>query len=243
MKKNESGFTLIELMVTIAMTSIVIVIIYSAYAIQTKIYTEQDKTAEMQQNLRAGMAFLQREARMAGYNPNNVTDSTCSAPAVPSKVEPGIHTATKTTFGFSMDLDGDGKCDGVAENVTYQIATNKLSRTARYPDSAAHKPLPVAENIADIDFVYIISSTGTTPPTSTPGATQLDDILSVQIALLAQAKTPDRTPAQTTSFLVLMPDESGAPTAAVSRKFGDYNDSFRRRLLTATINCRNMGLR
>ena len=59
MKNNESGFTLIELMVATAMVTIVVGVIYAAYNIQTKIYTEQDKTAEMQQNLRAGMWYLQ----------------------------------------------------------------------------------------------------------------------------------------------------------------------------------------
>ncbi len=69
MKNTENGFTLIELMVAIAMAAIVVGVIYSAYNVQTKIYTEQDKTAEMQQNIRAGMFYLQRETRMAGYNP------------------------------------------------------------------------------------------------------------------------------------------------------------------------------
>ncbi len=101
MKRSDSGFTLIELMVAMAMSSIVVGVIYSAYTVQTKIYTEQDKVAEMQQNLRAGMAYLQREARMAGYNPGDKKDVSCDAPGGGAKkVAPGIHTATATTFWF-----------------------------------------------------------------------------------------------------------------------------------------------
>jgi len=59
------------------MASIVVSIIYSAYNIQTKIYTEQDKVAEMQQNIRSGLMYLQREARMAGYNAQNSSDVSC----------------------------------------------------------------------------------------------------------------------------------------------------------------------
>ena len=80
MKNNENGFTLIELMVATAMVTIVVGVIYAAYNIQTKIYTEQGKVTEMQQNIRAGMWYLQRELRMAGYNSNATKDPSCNAP-------------------------------------------------------------------------------------------------------------------------------------------------------------------
>ena len=234
MKNNENGFTLIELMTAMAMAGIVIGVIYAAYNIQTKIYTEQGKAAEMQQNIRAGMAFLQREARMAGYDPDDAADVSCGGSGVP-----GIHTANATEFGFSMDLNEDGKCDGTGENVTYSIYTdedgmNKLGRKA--PTANA----PVAEHIDKINFVYMFPSP--TAPTSSPTAAQLDDIVAVQISLLARASTPDRKAARTTSFTVPMPDDSGAPTG-IPVTWGPFTDSISRRLLTTTINCRNMGLK
>lgn len=246
MKKTENGFTLIELMVAIAMASIVIIVIFSAYNVQTKIYTEQDKAAEMQQNIRAGMFYLQREARMAGYNPQNAKNASCNtkdslAAGFGVPMAPGIHTATATTFGFSMDfrgavgtsVDGDGDCDDPGENVTYSIYTadgmRKLGRKAPTANE------PVAENITDIDFAYIYS-----PPTST----QFKDIVAAQVSLLARASTPDRKSARTTSFYVPVPDASGAPKTAGGKLLVTYPDNnFSWRLLTATINCRNAGLK
>ncbi|MFT5728337.1 MAG: prepilin-type N-terminal cleavage/methylation domain-containing protein [Desulforhopalus sp.] len=234
MKNTQSGFTLIELMVAMAMAGIVVGVIYAAYTIQTKIYTEQAKVAEMQQNIRAGITFLQSEVRMAGYNPEDINDLSCGAGAA-AVAAPGIHTATATTFGFSMDLNGDGKCDGPGENVTYSIYTatdgiQKLGRKAPTNNQA------VAENIDGINFVYFSSSEA---PTFTPAP--LRDVVAVQVSLLARASTSDRKAARTTSFVVPMPDASGAPTT-VPAKTWDFTDSVSRRLLTATINCRNMGL-
>jgi len=241
MKNREQGFTLIELMVAMGMASIVVSIIYSAYNIQTKIYTEQDKVAEMQQNIRSGLMYLQREARMAGYNAQNSSDVSCGT----TSGKPGIHTATATTFGFSMDLNEDGKCTGDNENVTYSIYTadgiKKLGRAAPTANQ------PIAENIEQINFVYIFSpplvgSPATKPPTSTPTATQLDDIAAVQISLLARSKTADQKAGQTVSFSLPRPNAWGTNSSG-GTVWGPYTDSYNRRLLTTTINCRNMGLK
>ncbi|MGW8157718.1 MAG: PilW family protein [Desulfoprunum sp.] len=231
MRKNESGFTLIELMIGIAMAGIVGGVIYSAYNVQTRIYTEQDKTAEMQQNIRAGMSYLQREIRMAGYNSKDTTDVTCDA----TKKKPGIHTATATTLGISMDLDRDGKCDDPDENVTYSIYTadniKKLGRKAPAQNE------PVAENIVEIDFVYLLDKNGTKSQTRTPAG--LEDIVAVQVSLLAQSRTKDRDEKATSTFNLAIPVWGATPVAA---KKWEFTDSNRYRLLTTTVNCRNMGL-
>ncbi len=247
MKSSESGFTLVELMIAMAMAGIVTGVIYSAYNIQTKIYSEQDKAAEMQQNIRAGVAYLQREARMAGYNPQDAKDASCNKPGSPGAVAPGIHTATATTFGFSMDLDGDGKCTTDSENVTYALYTDGdgTQKLGRDDNTDAQAQQPIAEHISNVDFVYIFLpppvGTPAPSPTSTPTATQIPDIVSVQVSLLAQAKEKDRKASTSASFTVPLPDAWGVSNAG-GTVWGPFTDSVGRRLLTTTINCRNMGL-
>jgi type IV pilus assembly protein PilW len=239
MKNSENGFTLIELLVAIGMASIIVGVIYSAHRTQTKIYTEQDKVAEMQQNIRSGLMYLQREARMAGYNPNDIKHASCGT----SSGAPGIHTATATTFGFSMDLNGDGDCGDSNENVTYSLYTSggiqKLGR-------AAPGNQPVAENITHINFVYmfpppLIGTAVTKSPTSTPAAAEFKNIVAVQVSMLARAKTPDQKTQPTTSFTLPLPNAWGGNAAGVT-VWGPFTDGYSRRLLTTTINCRNMGL-
>ena len=77
MNRSESGFTLVELLVSMAMAGIVVGIIYAAYTVQTKIYTEQGKVAEMQQNIRAAVTYLRHEGVMAGYNPQGEKHASC----------------------------------------------------------------------------------------------------------------------------------------------------------------------
>jgi type IV pilus assembly protein PilW len=242
MKNSESGFTLIELMVAMAMASIVVGVIYSAHRTQTKIYTEQDKVAEMQQNIRSGLMFLQREARMAGYNPKDANDKSCNAnPTAGPSVAPGIHTATATRFGFSMDLNGDGDCADSNENVTYSLYTaNGVQNLGR----AAPGNQPVAENITHINFVYmfpppLVGTAVVKSPTSTPLAVDFKNIIAVQVSLIARAKAPDQK-THTTSFSLPVLNAWGNADGGTVWK--SFTDSYSRRLLTITINCRNMGL-
>ncbi|MFC1823652.1 PilW family protein [Thermodesulfobacteriota bacterium] len=67
--KNESGFTLIELLMVMVISGIVMAAIYSAYTSQTRAYQIQDEVSVVQQNLRAAAYYMEREIRMAGYDP------------------------------------------------------------------------------------------------------------------------------------------------------------------------------
>jgi prepilin-type N-terminal cleavage/methylation domain-containing protein len=249
MKENNGGFTLVELMVSMAMAGIVVAVIYSAYNIQTKIYTEQGKVAEMQQNIRAGLSYLQREGRMAGYNPQREKHATCSAPGVSSAAAPGIHTATATTFGFSMDLNEDGDCADTGENVTYTLYNDDagVSKLGRNDNTDAASQQPVAENITHIQFVYLfappaVGAAVVKVPTSNPNANDFSEIAAVQVALLARATHPDRKAPTTAPYTVPMPDAWGRPTAAAVPAGWPTPDNYNRRLLVTMINCRNMGL-
>ena len=71
---NARGFTLVELMITLAMSGIIVAAVYSAYVIQQKTYFTQDKVVEMQQNIRAGLEMMASEIRMATFDPGGGAD-------------------------------------------------------------------------------------------------------------------------------------------------------------------------
>ena len=102
--KNSKGFTIVELLVAIAITGIVMAGVYSVYYAQQKSALVQEQMAAMQQNLRAALYFLEREIRIAGYNP----ERTAAA---------GIAAMNNTNIRITMDLhdgadnDGDGDTD------------------------------------------------------------------------------------------------------------------------------------
>jgi type IV pilus assembly protein PilW len=71
----QQGFTLVELLVAMAMAGIVIGAIYSTFKSQQDSYVNQEVVAEMQQNLRAALYMMARDIRIAGYDPSEVADA------------------------------------------------------------------------------------------------------------------------------------------------------------------------
>ncbi len=65
--KKKNGVTLIELLIALALSSILTAALYRAFISQQKTYAVQDQVAEMQQSVRAAMGQMTKEIRMAGY--------------------------------------------------------------------------------------------------------------------------------------------------------------------------------
>ena len=68
---SHRGFTLIEIMISLAIASLAMVAVYTTLSTQSKTYDVQSDLLEMQQNHRAGMYHLQRWIRLAGLDPND----------------------------------------------------------------------------------------------------------------------------------------------------------------------------
>ncbi len=163
-KLSNQGFTISELLVAMAISSIIMTALYSTYRSQQRSYTTQGQVVEMQQNLRGAFYFIERDIRKAGCNPTGNADV-------------GIQTADPATIRVTMDItdasgtgDPDGNTSGPDEDVTYYLNSGNLVRNS---DTEI-----VAENIEVLDFVYLTES-GTTTITST-------SIRSVQITLVAK---------------------------------------------------------
>ena len=65
---SERGFTLIEVIVALAITSILLIGVYSAYSIQQRSFKTQTMIVNVQQNLRGALSVMEDEIRMAGYD-------------------------------------------------------------------------------------------------------------------------------------------------------------------------------
>lgn len=67
MRRNEPGFTLIEILVALVIAGIISTAIYNLYISQSRIYTQQEQVSDMQQNARVAMDIISRHIRMAGF--------------------------------------------------------------------------------------------------------------------------------------------------------------------------------
>ncbi len=228
--KNKSGFTLVELLIAMAISGIIMMGVYSAFRTQQDSYLAQEQVAEMQQNIRAGLYLMIKELRMAGYDDNNGTShASCSLGAAGVSVAPGILAVTPNQLDFSMDLNADGDCADTDENITYSIynhATTGFPMLGRNDNSGGAGRQAVAENIQAIEFSYWDSSS---PPLAAATAT---DVVAVDISILARARQPDRN----------YTDNRAYPATPAGTVWVGGGDNRRRRFQTVRVQCRNMGL-
>jgi len=145
---KKSGFTMVELLVVLAISSIVLSLMYTVYRSQLKSHSTQQEQVEMQQNLRATLYLLERDIRMAGHGPNG------------GVADPAITIAGVDEIEFAMDITGgstlepsDGDTADPGEQMTYRHdLSGDLIRNAN--DGNGDQPLLSLEDIDSITFVY-----------------------------------------------------------------------------------------
>ena len=226
----DKGFTLIELLVAMAIAGVVMAGIYSAYSSQQRSYIVQEQVAGMQQNLRASMDLMEREIRMAGCDPTGGAGAK-------------IIKADIAELQFTIDLNEDGDVSSSTGNPNEQIRYKLTDSGGLGREIWSGGLQPVAENIDALNFVYLDQrlsdgidndSDGTideydeavmgTPVVNT------ESIRAVQITLVARTGRGDPRYKDTASYR----NQQGAVILP------QQNDNFRRKLLTAQVNCRNL---
>jgi type IV pilus assembly protein PilW len=219
LKKNnltsiEDGFTLIEVLIGLAIIGIVSATILSSFQSQQRSYIVQENVAAMQQNLRAGMDMMVREIRMAGYDPTG-------------KDVAGIESAGSNVIIFSKDKNGDEDTDDSNEYITYSLFTsNGIQQMGRKSVITATVNEPMADNIEALEFFYTLADSS-----QTLNPADLTAIRSIRVTMLARTERQDKNFMNTRTY-----------TTPGGQNWGPYNDNFRRRLLTTSVKCRNMGL-
>ena len=68
--RSVAGFTIIELLIAIALGMVILAGLFRTFKVQHDSYVIQDQVSAMQQNLRAAMYMITRDLQMAGYYTN-----------------------------------------------------------------------------------------------------------------------------------------------------------------------------
>ena len=198
--RAHAGFTLVELLVSLLLTSIILGAVYSVYRMQSHTLKIQENRLDAQEYARSVLDLMVREIRNAGYNPNGAVSGTalgtnCAGGAVGA---PGVVTATATTFRFTSDFQGttagsvpNGTCNNADEDITYAFDTTcsgggSLGNITR---NGSSNPLTEC-NVTSFDIRYF-KQDGTELSRPVTGATNLSSIQRVQITLTVQSKNPD----------------------------------------------------
>ena len=257
-KLKNNGFTLLELLIAMAISSIVVAGIATSYNMQVKTKVTQEVIVEAQQNLRAAMYVMTREIRMAGYDPGgtgnfgitNISDSGASS-----------------TISFTgSDFDGDGNNEDITYSV-YDSTTLGLPCLGRDKNDGLNS-MPLAQGIQAMGLAYAYDNDGdgqldtsggnTIWAADTTGNNKLnanldtngDGVIDTNDgsagAPLGQSISMDRIRAVRIWLLartrVTRPGYTDNRTYKVGRSKITVNDNFRRRLLSTTVKCRNLGI-
>ena len=241
---QEHGFTLVELLVAMAMLGIVMGAIYSTYKSQQDSYVVQEEVVQMQQNLRAALHLLGKDLRAAGYNPAKNPDIEGFLTEIPEEESAGSPETSTSTTSLAMTADLDMNASINADDHTEQLAYRfnnggfTLEKFIYDSDSDTWDWETVADNIDAVNFVYLDEDGNPLDPATD---TNLPLIRSVQVTILARTGkvTRDFTNNQTYENKMDPTDTDEAP---YYWSFTAPGDNYRRRLLSTTIFCRNMGI-
>jgi prepilin-type N-terminal cleavage/methylation domain-containing protein len=174
--KDESGFTLVELMVAVFLTAIATIGIYRGYTSFSQTSDAQEQIIEMQQNLRIGMYRLEKDLRRAGMKeeegenvgfPQKMDNTLCcfdnsiamtidltggETDGVDNDHDEKIDGADTDPFPFDESVYGDDDTDDPGEEITYSVDGNgNLIRD----DVNGGGPVTIISNVDALNFIYL----------------------------------------------------------------------------------------
>lgn len=162
--RYSAAFTLIELMVTMALAIFFVLATMAIADISTQSYRAQERVSDAQQGARAALELMVRDIRMAGYDPMALSNGRTSGA--------GILSASETSIHFVADLNADGRDSGGIENMTYFY--DAANQRLRQEEGGAY-PQTIIENVSHLRFTYL-DSRGNAP-------SSIDDITVVLVTL------------------------------------------------------------
>lgn len=260
LERRDAGFTLLEILVALAMVGIVGVAMMNVFIANQKVYVDQDEVVAMQQNLRSGFDIMVQEIRMAGF-------------AGDADTSVGIVTAAADNIVFTLDYDENGAVDVDGEYIAYSLGDDGGVNSLRRQSTSSGSPLPIAEGIAvnGLGFAYAIDADddgdldteGGNTIWAVPSGGNWFDLDTNDDGLITAADDTDNSgvlDGDDTGIAVDVADiravrvwllaetvhssQSFSETASfvVGEKVISPGNNKRHRLLTTTIKCRNLGL-
>ena len=211
---NSSGFTLLELLISMTIGLVVLGSVFSSFTTQKKSYELQEQITVMEQNIRVPLDFITRDLRNAGYNPTEDLTTGTSVGLVPGTDSGVTTTININSIRMLSNLDGAG-ADDIIGTVDDNSDTTGTNETVRYSftgeDSDGDGVLdggedtdgdgildagdiqrngqPLVQNITALTFTYY-DSDGNTIATPITG-TSLANIRVVQVSITARTERED----------------------------------------------------
>jgi type IV pilus assembly protein PilW len=139
----------VEILVALAIMGIVLEAVYGSLISTNRSYHTQESVVDTQQRARAGIDFIGRDVRMAGFDPLGTAGA-------------GIEVATATKIRITSDRDMNGVVDdddGIStrneERVTYSFSGSTLFRQLYENTSHEQSQQPMIDDVSALTFSYL----------------------------------------------------------------------------------------
>ena len=197
---SQKGFTLVDLLVGLAMASVLMAATVSLFTTMGRSFTTQSVAADVQQVTRAGIELMIQQIRMAGFDPSGNAAAAILPNFDDSSVFDDAHDGEVGTdaiqIAFTLDADMDGridncrdgdgtvKCPDKDDNIENELIAYRLNNGAiqKYRGASGVSG-PIWEsltenNVSALTFNYFDRNNN---PTTDPGR-----IATVEISLTTQ---------------------------------------------------------
>ncbi len=164
--KNQKGFSLVEIIIAMAVTTIMLAGLANFFVSQAKTTSMQVMTIDTIASARTTLATMTREIRMAGFRPSKA-------------VAAGVAQANATSIRVTMDLNQDNTVSGGDEDVTYSFVNNDGNKMIT-------RNGVLMSNVDNVSFTYTLSDGSTT---QTPA--DLTAIRRITLVLTVRSNTID----------------------------------------------------
>jgi type IV pilus assembly protein PilW len=172
LKRGEQGFTLVEVLIAMAIGGLLLGAVISTFMMQSKSYDVQEQMTEVVQTTRAAMDMISREVRMAGYDPTGAGFDGIPYHVAQLQLLADLRGANSTD-------PPDGDTNDPNENIIYAYDAENL----QIDRNTGGGNQPFAENIEAFTFAYL---DGDGCPT-----TASDDIRQIRVTITARTAKPD----------------------------------------------------
>jgi len=138
MRGSSAGFTMVEMLMVLAIISIAFGTIYKSFETLNRSTTTENVKAGIQQSVRIAVDFMVQDIRLAGLNPLGTPDI-------------GFKENLDEKIRFTMDANFDGDDDDTFEDITYEL--NSADGTLVQTNHLG--PEVLIDNVSDLNFTYL----------------------------------------------------------------------------------------
>ena len=147
--RRSAGFTVIEVLMVLAILSIAFGTIYKSFEQLNRSYTAESVKAGVQQGARIAVEFMVQDIRLAGLDPLESANAGIAA---------GVPLPTSNWIEFTLDSNYDGKIVTTDdfEQIRYELVGNELRQTNHLGQET------MLDNVTNLSFTFLDADDQTT---------------------------------------------------------------------------------